>query len=1293
MGRRSSEARTRIEVPVVNPQDDRVFHLLQQARRTLESERKRRTEPIAIVGMGCRFPGGASNPAAFWRLLTSGVDATCEVPPDRWDAEALYDPDPTVPGKCYVKRGGFLDAIDGFEPEFFGISPREAAGMDPQQRLLLEVIWEALEDFGIPPDSLRGSATGVWIGLSLDDYAARSIASGDLAGIDAYSALGTARSVAAGRIAYVLDWRGPVMQLDTSCSSSLVAVHLACQSLRVTECDLAVVGGVNLMASPEAMVALCKLQALARDGRCKTFDAAADGYGRGEGCGVVVLKRLAEAQAAGDRIHAVVRGSAVNHDGHSNGLTAPNGSAQEAVIRAALANAGLEASSVGYVETHGTGTLLGDPIEVLSLNRVYGAGRSRESPLVIGSVKANVGHLEGAAGIAGLIKTALCLQHERIAPQINFRQPNPKLRWDDLSVRVAAEAIEWPRAGLPRAAGVSAFGISGTNAHLLVEEAPGVETSPRAPVRVAELVVLSARTEGALGAAADRLREHILARPDTRLHDLAFSLATTRSAMDRRLAVVVPTLDALRGSLDPWGDGETVVAPLRGRARALRGKLAWLFTGQGSQYAGMGRGLYEEWPAFRSALDEAFAALDRHLDRPLRGVLWAGPASADAHLLHQTGYTQPALFALGWALAALWRSWGVGPDVLAGHSVGEITAACVAGVFSLEDAAKLVCARGRLMQATPGRGAMVAIAASEAQVATAIEDRKTTVALAAVNAPLSVVISGDEAAVMAVANGFAVQGIAIKRLAVSHAFHSALMEPMLRPFRAVAESLAYRVPSELLVSNVSGKVAGPEIAASDYWVRHAREPVRFSQMVEALQAEGCSTFLELGPRATLLSLVAACLPDDAPILVPSMRPGRRDTETALAALGTWFVHGGTIDWKGVFAAGGERVELPTYPWQRARYWIERSQVAAIRSLPTAEPQSGETVPAPGAGSMTESMPSPDQLSRDEERSLGHEIAGSAKESRLATVIEVVRAEVARVLAVTNGGPPPDVPLDDLGLDSLMALELRSALTRRMEVTLPLTLRLRDISVVAIAKHVITLALQRSEAEGNPVSHSAASCEKLNHVPVPRARLFCFHDAGGSPSAFVAFGQLATAGVEVLAVSPTRSGAPSAVHAEQYLREAVASVRDASGRPFALFGHSLGGLLAWRIAVELQALGAALPILLMVSGAPSPEEMSTSFSTDDLAAAFHLVFGTSGDTRPNLQSDFQADALLWRAMPSRGYRRLDVPIEAFHATNDHVVSEAQMRRWAQRTTLGFSLTAVPGTHSYIGSFSCAPWLGG
>jgi thioester reductase-like protein len=933
---------------------ERILNLLKAARLQLESERLKRREPIAIVGIGCRFPGGVTSPDEYWRLLIQGVDATSDIPAERWNNDSVYDADPDALGKTYVKRGGFLEQIDGFDADFFGISPREASGMDPQQRLLLEITWEALEDAGITRAAIRGTATGVWIGLCVDDYGRRTVTSGDLNRIEPYAALGNMRSVAAGRISYVFDLRGPAVQLDTACSSSLVTVHQACHSLRAGEVDIALAGGVSLMSAPEAMIGLSRLRALAADGRSKTFDASADGYGRGEGCGIVVLKRLSDAEAAGDRIYALLRGSAVNHDGRSNGLTAPNGLAQESVIRAALASAQIEPSSVRFVETHGTGTLLGDPIEVLALSNVYGQGRSRQTPLLLGAVKTNLGHLEGAAGIAGVIKAALCLTQEQIPGNLHFKNPNPKIPWQRLPIDAVTSTQPWPRGPQSRFAGISSFGLSGTNAHIVLQEAPALDKVSAPSGRSAELILLSARTAGAVSAAAGRLRQHLERNPQLALADVSNTLLTGRSLFEHRLAIAAHDRAALLDELRAAEAEKQTASAVRGEAEPIVPKLAWLFTGQGAQQPGMGRELHAQWPVFRAALDEVLALTEPWLQAPLREVMWAEKGTSVARLLDQTGYTQPALFAFEWALAALWRSLGVEPDFVAGHSIGEITAAAFAGVFSLPDAVRLVCARGRLMQELPAGGAMLAIAAREDDVRSAIEGEPRRVALAAVNAPESVVISGFEADVLAVGERFRKQGAQVTRLAVSHAFHSPLMDEMLPAFEAVASTLEYRVPRIPLVSNVTGALESQKVASAAYWVEHVRRPVLFHAGIQTLAKAGVGAFIELGPRATLLGLLSTGLPRAETTLVPSLRSGRSETQGFVLALSSWLATGGSLAATGLFPADAPRVPLPTYPWQRKRYWMEPPSGAITRGLAADEhPVLGHRMSMAGADATYE----------------------------------------------------------------------------------------------------------------------------------------------------------------------------------------------------------------------------------------------------------------------------------------------------------------------------------------------------
>ena len=871
-------------------------------------------EPIAIVGIGCRFPGGADDPAAYWELLAAGRDAVAPLA-DRW---ALAGASPVEAAAPWA--GLLTGAIDEFDAGFFGVAPREAVSLDPQQRLLLEVAWEALEDAGVPAHGLLGGRGGVFIGATNTDYRdlLARLPRGEL---DVYTVTGNLLSVAAGRLAYTLGLQGPCMTVDTVCSSSLVVVHLACASLRAGECDLALAGGVNLVLSPETMDGMARTQALSPEGRCKTFDALADGFVRGEGCGLVVLKRLSDAVLGGDRIWGLVRGSAVNQDGRSTGLTAPNVLAQEALLREALRAARATAADIGFVETHGTGTSLGDPIEVEALRAVLGEPRADGGRCVLGAVKTNLGHLEAAAGIAGLIKAVLALHHGRIPRNLNLRTVNPRLRLEGSALTLATEEVAWPRGPRPRLAGVSSFGLSGTNAHVIVEEAPAATEAAAAPERACWPVVLSGKTAAALAAQAGRLAEFVGARPGLGLGELAFSLATTRSPLEHRLAIAARSRGELLAGLAAAAGGGDVPANMsRGTAGAGRGKLALLFTGQGAQVVGMGRGLHAAWPAFRAAFDRCAGLFDAVLARPLRAVMWAAADGPEAGLIDRTEFAQPALFALEYALAALWRSWGAEPGLLAGHSVGELVAACVAEVFSLEDAVRLVAARGRLMQGLPAGGVMVAIAATEAEVAAACVPYAARLAIAAVNGPDQVVISGAAAEVAAVAEGFAAQGRRTRALAVSHAFHSPLIEPMLAEFARVAGSVTYRAASVPVVSNVTGALAGPELATAGYGVGHARATVRFADGVRALHAAGATCFIEVGPRPALLAAVPGILAGAGPTLLASLRGGGDEATSVCEALAGWWASGGAVRWPGVFPEGGRRVALPSYAWQRQRCW-------------------------------------------------------------------------------------------------------------------------------------------------------------------------------------------------------------------------------------------------------------------------------------------------------------------------------------------------------------------------------------
>jgi myxalamid-type polyketide synthase MxaB len=889
-------------------------------------------EPLAIIGMGCRFPG-ASGLEAFWQLLSTGAEAIRAVPPDRWDAEALHDPNPDTPGKIVTRWGGFLDRVDTFDPQLFSITPREAARMDPQQRLLLEVAWEALEHAGLPAERVAGSRTGVFVGIGGTDYAHVSRGFDDyLKHIDAYCGTGNALSIAANRLSYALDLHGPSLAIDTACSSSLVALHFAAQSLRNRECDAALVGGVNLILSPEVTIAFSKARMLAPDGRCKPFDADANGYARGEGCGVVLLKRLADALRDGDNVLAVLRGTAVNQDGRTAGITAPSGPSQQECIRQALSQAGIAPDQLTYLEAHGTGTPLGDPIEVQALQGVLGA-RAEGPPCYMGSVKANIGHLETASGVAGLIKVVLMLQHETIPPQRNFKAINPRIPAGGAPLVVPREACAWPRGQGPRVAGVSGFGFGGTNAHAVLEEPPPLRNAqsdshsalrtPQPPGRPLHLLPLAAQSEEALRELALRYASHLEAHPDVTLADVCFSAATGRTPMSHRLAIAADSAEAMRARLREFAEGNRPAQASSGHVKAgVRLKVAFLFTGQGAQYAGMGRRLYETQPLFRRTLDECAALLRPHLDEPLVHVLFDEPTGAA--LIDQTAFTQPALFALEYALARLWESWGIRPDLLLGHSVGEYAAACVAGVFTLEDGLRLISERGRLMQALPRGGMMAVVRTGEERVAPLVARDPGRLAIAALNDPENTVLSGAEAAVRAALAELEADGIAAQLLTVSHAFHSPLLDPMLDGFERAAQRVTFRAPHIALVGNLAGRVfAEGEIPDAAYWRQHSRQAVRFAAGMQALAEQGCDVLIEIGPSPTLLAMGRKCLPESRALWLPSLRKGQDDWRVLLDSLAGLYTHGARVDWSGFDRPyARRRLVLPTYPFARERHWME-----------------------------------------------------------------------------------------------------------------------------------------------------------------------------------------------------------------------------------------------------------------------------------------------------------------------------------------------------------------------------------
>ena len=895
------------------------------ASGTDRDRRGANNEPIAIVGVGCRFPG-ANDPAAFWQLLRDGVDAIREVPADRFDQHAFYDPDPAIPGKMNTRWGGFLEQVDQFDANFFGISPREALRMDPQQRLLLEVTWEALQDAGQVPERLVGTQTGVFIGIATNDYG--RLQWNDLARIDAYAGTGNALSIAANRISYLFDFRGPSIAIDTACSSSLVAVHLACGSLRNGESTLAVAGGVNLILSPAIAINFTKAGAMAPDGRCKAFDARANGYVRSEGAGVVVLKPLSKALADGDPIYAVIRGSAVNQDGRSNGLMAPNPLAQEAVLREAYRQAGVSPGKVQYVEAHGTGTLLGDPIEAQALGAVLGVDRAPGRNCAVGSVKSNLGHLEAAAGIAGLIKVALALRHREIPPSLHFAEPNPHIPFDELPLRVQTVLSPWPIETDPALAGVSSFGFGGTNAHVVLQAAPRVVTGmPGAERKIGvDLLPLSARDPTALRSLARAYQDFLAsAEAASSLPDVCYTASVRLAHHDHRLAVVGDSPAQLIESLQAFLCGEARPGLSSGRKlSSRRRKLVFVFPGQGSQWFGMGQRLLVQEPVFRAVIERCDQAMRSYGDWSLLAELTA--TDADQSRLNDVDIIQPALFAMQVAVAALWRSWGIKPQAVVGHSLGEVAAAYVAGALDFEDAVRVVCHRSRLFKRTVGQGAMAAVELSiedARRVLVGCEDR---VSIAASNGPTSTVLSGDPGALAEILDRLQGRDIFCRMVKVDFASHSPQMEPLRADLLQALAGLEPRPESTPIYSTVTGKVRGGLQFDALYWARNMREPVLFSSAVQHLVEDGHDIFLEISPHPILLGAMQQGFHqlDQEPAVLPSLRHDEDERSVLLGSFGALYTLGYPVDWNVIYPSGGRCVGLPCYPWQRERCWLEPS---------------------------------------------------------------------------------------------------------------------------------------------------------------------------------------------------------------------------------------------------------------------------------------------------------------------------------------------------------------------------------
>ncbi|MEM1171409.1 MAG: alpha/beta fold hydrolase, partial [Cyanobacteria bacterium P01_H01_bin.35] len=1329
----------------------------QQKAKAKQSTSVENTD-IAIIGISCKYPG-SNNWQEFWKNLKNGVDSVTEISPEKWQQKNWFNPDPENSDTSYSKWSGFLDDVDKFDPFFFKISPGEAKYIEPQQRIFLEEAYHAIEDAGYSPESFKGKQCGVFVGAANGDYVELLLRSGLHTNRQVLT--GNSVSVLPARIAYFLDLRGPVMAIETACSSSLVAIHQACESIQKGESELALAGGITLMLTPTQNIVTSQFRMLSPEGRCKTFDASASGIVWSEGCGIILLKPYDKAIQDKDNIYGVIKASGINYDGKTNGITAPSGQSQIALEKRVYEKFQINPESISFVEAHGTGTPLGDPIEVDSLTQVYSEYTNSKQYCAISSVKTNIGHTAWAAGVASVIKAVLCLKYQKLVPSLHFNEANPYLDLENSPFYVNTEYKDWEIAeGKPRRVAVSSLGFSGTNAHAILEEAPFEVRSRRGEwpfartvggedngkneedkdERPFHILTLSAKSEKALTDLVSRYQSYLENNPEIRLADLCYTTNTGRTHFEHRLAIVTSDKQKLAEKLLLCQAGETEAGIFSGQLLNNQApKVAFLFTGQGSQYINMGRQLYQQAPVFRRAIDECDQILRQFHQISLLEIIYPdNQDESSSSLIDQTAYTQPSLFAVEYALFKLWQSWGIQPNVVMGHSVGEYVAATVAGVFSLEDGLKLIAARGRLMQELPAGGEMVAVLASESKVSKLLAPYAEKVAFAAINGPESVVISGAAEAIQVIINDLKSEKIKTKQLQVSHAFHSPLMEPMLAEFAAVAEGVSYYLPQLPIISNITGSLADNSIATTKYWVDHVQQPVRFAQGMEALHQQNLNIFLEVGPKPILLGMGRKCLPENLGMWLPSLRPGVEEWQQILSSLGELYTQGAKVDW---FEFNREyscqKVVLPTYPFERQRYWIETSEnnflplengntqilqlinQGKIETLAEELQQTGDFSQAEAellpkvlemlvkqhqqeieTNSKQEKAPEQKQKSQKQSELIEKLQKSSPKECKQ-LLIDYLKQKVCHILQInTSHSLNLQKSILELGFDSLSAVELRSKIETQLEVTIPADRVLSGPSIIALAD---ILAQQLTENNYSSEDRQELAEQTNNwiayHKPKPNAsiRLICFHPWGASASMFQQWSYRLSSNIEVLPVQ--LPGRQRRINEEpftdfvaliQTLADALHPYLD---KPCAFFGHSMGALIAFELAHILEAeydvklqhlfLGATMPpsdfsFLQKISSLSEEEKLNYLL---ELAEIPENILGDRSLWQ-ELIKVFNADLRLLESYNYSERKQLNCPIYGLGGIDDPAVQEKNILDWSQYTKSTFKIKMIPGKHMFL-----------